>query len=163
MTRKQIAFDLDTRALSLYYPTEHWREAYRIIKKYMLANGFRWLQGSVYESVKPMNYFHVTRALKYLIHSYPWINLCMRDCRVSHIGRQYNLNSLFDKHANIHSRKEVEKRAMKDSREVESVRNRIKTAQIDAEQLNKLTKRQAQQVHAIGSSKAQSKFQEFEL
>ena len=35
MTRKQIAFDLDTRALSLYYPTEHWREAYRIIKKYI--------------------------------------------------------------------------------------------------------------------------------
>ena len=35
MTRTQIAFDLDTRALSLYYPTEHWREAYRIIKKYV--------------------------------------------------------------------------------------------------------------------------------
>ena len=37
--RKQIAFDLDTKMLEKYYPTENWRNAYEDIKKHMKANG----------------------------------------------------------------------------------------------------------------------------
>ena len=36
--RKQIAFDLDTKMLEKYYPTENWRKAYEDIKSHMKAN-----------------------------------------------------------------------------------------------------------------------------
>ena len=39
-TRKQIAFDLDTKALETYYPSESWNNAYEVIKRHMLKNGF---------------------------------------------------------------------------------------------------------------------------
>ena len=62
-TRKQIAFDLDTNALKVYYPSESWNNAYDIIRNHMTANGFRWLQGSVYVSDMPMKSYRVTRIL----------------------------------------------------------------------------------------------------
>ena len=37
-TRKQIAFDLDTKALETYYPSESWNNAYEVIKRHMLKN-----------------------------------------------------------------------------------------------------------------------------
>lgn len=39
--RKQIAFDLDTNYLKIYYPTEHWNHAYRDMKRFMTNNGFK--------------------------------------------------------------------------------------------------------------------------
>lgn len=51
--RKQITFDLDTKALQKYYPGESWNNAYEVIKKHMLKNNFVWLQGSVYVSREP--------------------------------------------------------------------------------------------------------------
>lgn len=33
--RKQIAFDLDTKALEKYYPSDSWQNAYDIIKRHM--------------------------------------------------------------------------------------------------------------------------------
>lgn len=48
--RKQISFDLDTNALKLYYPSPSYNNAYEVIKRHMLKNGFYWLQGSVYIS-----------------------------------------------------------------------------------------------------------------
>lgn len=53
-SRKQIAFDLDTKALEKYYPAKSWNNAYEVIKKHMTNNGFEWLQGSVYVSKEPM-------------------------------------------------------------------------------------------------------------
>ncbi len=40
-SRKQIAFDLDTKALEIYYPSENWRGSYEIIKRHMQKNGFQ--------------------------------------------------------------------------------------------------------------------------
>lgn len=31
-TKKQIAFDLDAKALEMYYPSEGWNNAYEVIK-----------------------------------------------------------------------------------------------------------------------------------
>ncbi len=61
--RKQIAFDLDTKALETYYPSESWNNAYEVIKRHMLKNGFSWLQGSVYVSKKPVTSAEVTNIL----------------------------------------------------------------------------------------------------
>ena len=100
-TRKQIAFDLDTKALEKYYPGQHWRGSYEIIKRHMLKNDFEWLQGSVYVSARPMSSAETTRILGSLVKRNPWLNLCMRDCREANIGREHSKNYIFDKDANI--------------------------------------------------------------
>lgn len=107
-TRKQITFDLDTNALKKYYPSESWNNAYEVIRKHMTANGFYWLQGSVYVSEKPMKPYRVTRILNELVNKNPWLNVCMRDCRETNIGKEYDINSIFDKTVKIQSREEVQ-------------------------------------------------------
>lgn len=96
-TRKQIAFDLDTKALERYYPSESWNNAYEIIKRHMLKNNFAWLQGSVYVSTRSMTSTEVTNILDELVIKNPWLNLCMRDCREANIGKEHSKNYIFNK------------------------------------------------------------------
>ena len=106
-TRKQITFDLDTKALQKYYPSDSWRNAYEVIKRHMKQNGFAWLQGSSYASEKPMSHVRVQNILNDLIKKNPWLNKCMRDCRESNIGKEHNLNFMFDKEALVATREET--------------------------------------------------------
>lgn len=105
-TRKQITFDLDTKALAIYYPTKNWHNAYEIIKKHMLNNGFEWLQGSVYVSAKPVSSAKMTNILLSLAENNPWLNMCMRDCRETNIGKEHSKNHIFDKSADVPIRNE---------------------------------------------------------
>lgn len=100
-SKKQLAFDLDTKALKRYYPTDSWNGAYDVIRRHMEKNGFRWMQGSVYVSNDTMSSYRVTKVLKDLLKTNPWLNLCMRDCRETNIGREHSKNHLFDKNADI--------------------------------------------------------------
>lgn len=106
-TKKQITFDLDTNALKIYYPSESWNNAYEVIRNHMTANGFRWLQGSVYVSDKTMPSYQVARVLDELITKNPWLNVCMRDCRETNIGKEHNKNHMFDKAAEVPTREEL--------------------------------------------------------
>ncbi len=99
--RKQISFDLDTKALSRYYPGDSWNNAYEIIKKHMIKNDFVWLQGSVYVSRSPVTSRKITIILDELVEDNPWLNLCMRDCRETNIGKEHSKNHVFNKDANI--------------------------------------------------------------
>lgn len=108
--RKQIAFDLDTKALQKFYPTESWNNAYEVIKKHMTKNGFAWLQGSVYVSEEPMTSTQVTNILDELVQKHTWLNVCMRDCRETNIGREHNKYHLFDKNAEVLTREELKAR-----------------------------------------------------
>ena len=99
--RKQVTFDLDTKALEKYYPSDNWNYAYEIIRKHMTKNRFVWMQGSVYASKMPITSAEVTNILDELIEENPWINRCMRDCRETNIGREHSKNHLFDKDADI--------------------------------------------------------------
>ncbi len=94
--RKQIAFDLLTESLKAYYPRLHWESAYDDIRKHMEANGFIWQQGSVYVSEKPMSAAQVIKIIEALIEKCPWINYCMRDCRMTNIGKEHSLNKFFE-------------------------------------------------------------------
>ncbi len=100
-SRKQITFDLDTKALEKYYPSKSWHNAYEVIKKHMIKNGFEWLQESVYITKKPVSQTRVSIVLKDLVKKNPWLNLCMRDCRETNIGREHSKNHLFDKNADV--------------------------------------------------------------
>lgn len=95
--KKQIAFDLDTKALEIYYPTDSWQNAYEIIKRHMIKNGFSWLQGSVYVSQEPISTARVSSILDELVIKNPWLNLCMRDCRETNIGKEHSKNHIFDR------------------------------------------------------------------
>jgi len=99
--RKQIAFDLDTKALEKYYPNAYWRNSYDIIKRHMTKNGFEWLQGSVYVSKSPLTSREITIILDELVENNPWLNLCMRDCRETNIGKEHSKNYVFDKNAKV--------------------------------------------------------------
>lgn len=105
-TRKQITFDLDTKALEKYYPTKSWNNAYEVIKKHMMNNGFEWLQGSVYVSTKSVSSAKMTNILLALAEANPWLNLCMRDCRETNIGKEHSKNHIFDKDADVLMREE---------------------------------------------------------
>lgn len=106
-SRKQIAFDLDTKDLKIYYPSESWNNAYDTIKRHMLKNGFDWLRGSVYVSREPISSVRTTRILRALIKRNPWLSLCMRDCRETNIGKEHSKNYIFDKDADIPTRNEL--------------------------------------------------------
>lgn len=93
--RKQISFDLDTNALKLYYPSSSYNNAYEVIKRHMLKNGFYWLQGSVYISKKPILSSEVTAILDELSVKNSWLNKCMGDCRETNIGKEHNKNYVF--------------------------------------------------------------------
>ncbi len=105
-SRKQVAFDLDTKALEKYYPTKSWNNAYEVIKKHMINNGFEWLQGSVYITKEPVSQTRTSIVLKELVKKNPWLNLCMRDCRETNIGREHSKNHIFDKNADVPARED---------------------------------------------------------
>ena len=100
-SRKQVTFDLDTKEQEKYYPSKSWHNAYEVIKKHMIKNGFEWLQESVYITKKPVSQTRVSIVLKDLVKKNPWLNLCMRDCRETNIGREHSKNHLFDKNADV--------------------------------------------------------------
>ena len=106
-TRKQIAFDLDTNALKIFYPTERWQGAYDVIKSHMKKYGFEWRQGSVYHSKSAMNDSVATAAIADLVDENQWLNVCMRDCVVTDIGREYSRNTLFDRSAPVPAREKL--------------------------------------------------------
>lgn len=107
MGKKQVSFDLNTEELKKFYPTKNWNNAYNIIKRHMINNDFEWLQGSVYVSKKLITSAEVTDILDELVSKHPWLNLCMRDCRETNIGRENSKNHLFDKEAKILPRNEI--------------------------------------------------------
>lgn len=108
--RKQITFDLDTKMLEAYYPSEYWRNAYEDIRVFMIGNRFEWQQGSVYVSTDPISYQKMFGMIRKLVKLHPWLNVCMRDCVVTNVGRMHSLNTLFDKDADVIPREAVIKR-----------------------------------------------------
>jgi virulence-associated protein VapD len=107
-SRKQITFDLDTKALEKYYPSDSWRNAYEVIRNHMEKNDFGWIQGSAYVSNNPMSSRRVTNILRVLVQNNPWLNKCMRDCKETNIGKEFDKNVLFDKSANVPTRAELQ-------------------------------------------------------
>lgn len=100
--RKQyLSFDLDTNELKKYYPTDNWRNAYEDVKKHMQKNEFEWLQGSGYISKNQITASEINKIIQDLVQKHPWINKCMRDCRVANIDKYSNLTLLFDKTTDV--------------------------------------------------------------
>ena len=63
----------------------------------MLKNGFSWQQGSVYVSNGLWTNPELTDYLDQLESKQPWLNVCMRDCTVTNVGRMHDQTYLFSK------------------------------------------------------------------
>ena len=49
----------------------------------------------------------VTLILTLLVKQNPWLNLCMRDCRETNIGKEHSKNHIFNKDADVPVREEL--------------------------------------------------------
>jgi len=94
-TRKQIAFDLDTKVCKQIMGKKY-NHIYDIIRKHMEEEGFEHRQGSVYISVKPMKNMEVNNIMLGLVKKYPAISKCIRDITQTNVGKSHVINKCFD-------------------------------------------------------------------
>ena len=78
-----VLFDLDTNCL--------YHNAYKLIKDYMLANGFEWKQGSVYFGGETINAVNCVVIVQKLAKLYPWFATCVKDVRMLRIEENNDL------------------------------------------------------------------------
>lgn len=92
---KALNFDLDTNALKQYYPSPHYRQAYRDISRFLQTNGFEHRQWSGYRSLQAMSDAEITLLVTRLNARFPWLSKCINRFDVTNIGRNYDLSALF--------------------------------------------------------------------
>ncbi len=98
ITRKALHFDLSTDALKQYYPKDNHTRAYKDIESFLTKNGFIHIQGSGYETEKPTSRTQIDRLVKKMVFENPWIAYCVKDCRVTDIGRSHILTKDIEKY-----------------------------------------------------------------
>lgn len=89
LTRKEISFDLDTKELEKYY--DNISSAYYDLRMELKKVGFVHRQGSVYNSILPMNYAELACAIDGICESLPWLSNCAKKIDVTNIGRTHSL------------------------------------------------------------------------
>ena len=94
-TRKQLAFDLDTKVCEAILGSNY-HIIYREIRDFMISNGFIHIQGSVYVSQNELSVVEVLNLLYDLRERIPYIEKCIRDIRQADVSREHSLNDFFD-------------------------------------------------------------------
>lgn len=121
---KGINFDLDTKALQKYYPSESWRNAYSDVRSFLQRNGFEHIQGSGYHSEKPMSEFEAMKIIYEMKDKYKWLNKCVSVCTISDVPMTYDISAVFDKNAEIDLKKSDKKKGMGDwKNEIQNMRS----------------------------------------
>lgn len=92
--RKAINFDLSTKALKKYYPSKHYRGAYRDIRRFMLNNGFKHRQWSGYVSTQSITNYEISKIIAEMNNDFPWLKKCVNRFDVTDIGKQYDMLDL---------------------------------------------------------------------
>ena len=86
-----VTFDLDTECLGDNYHNESVPNAYGDIRKFMLANGFEWKQGSVYFGNPKITAVSCVLIIQKLAKLYPWFSTCAKDVRMLRIEENNDL------------------------------------------------------------------------
>jgi virulence-associated protein VapD len=89
--RKEIAFDLDTKALENYYSSPS--AAYYDIRNELESLDFIHRQGSVYNSKTTMSDMQVAAVIDTLCKKLPWLAECSNVIDVTNIGTTHSLLS----------------------------------------------------------------------
>lgn len=86
-----ITFDIDTNCLSEHYHENNVPNAYGDIRKFMEANDFDWMQGSVYFGNTSIDAVKCVLTIQKLANLYPWFSTCVRDVRMLRIEENNDL------------------------------------------------------------------------
>lgn len=99
-TRKEISFDLDTKKLADYY--DNVSTAYYELQRELKNVGFLHRQGSVYNSIEPMNIFKVYKSIDKVCKKLPWLAECAKSMDVTSIGKIHDLLGVIKKYCNYY-------------------------------------------------------------
>jgi virulence-associated protein VapD len=88
-----VTFDIDTNCLNAQYHNESSTNAYGDIRKFMEANDFDWIQGSVYFGNENINAVNCVLTVQKLAKTYPWFSVCVKDIRMLRIEENNDLMS----------------------------------------------------------------------
>ncbi|MBP3621522.1 MAG: hypothetical protein J6J16_07160 [Lachnospiraceae bacterium] len=91
--RKQISFDIDTK-VAYKILGNNYNNIYGYIRDYLKNNGFKHIQGSVYQSIEPLKTSRIMVHIDMLVSTYPYLEKCIRDINVTEILEVSNLNYL---------------------------------------------------------------------
>ena len=86
-----VTFDLDTSCLGEEYHTPSATNAYGDIRKFMEANNFKWMQGSVYFGNETIDAVKCVLTVQKLANTYPWFKACVKDVRMLRIEENNDL------------------------------------------------------------------------
>ncbi|MBQ8913665.1 MAG: hypothetical protein IJ054_06445 [Lachnospiraceae bacterium] len=92
---KQIIFDIDTKVAKAILGNSY-NNIYSKIRKYFKDNGFIHIEGSGYVSNKDYNFDDVLNIITSLVETYPFLEKCFRDMRLSEEPEIHSLNFMFD-------------------------------------------------------------------
>jgi len=110
--RQGIHFDMDTKALQIYYPKASWRMAYDDVKVFLKGRGFEHEQGSGYHSTLPMTQADAVIVLDDMRLALPWLNKCIRVCTVADVPVTFDFSGMFDKEADVPERDAEERQSV---------------------------------------------------
>ena len=110
--RQGIHFDMDTKALAIYYPKVSWRAAYDDVRAYLRSRGFEHEQGSGYHSILPMTQAEAVIILADMRAEFPWLNKCIKICTVADVPTTFDFSNLFDKDADVPERDTNERQSV---------------------------------------------------
>lgn len=91
-----ITFDLDTNCINENYSQGTYNNAYNDVRKFLLENGFKWKQGSVYFGDKDMDAVSCVVVVQKLGRKYTWFRDCVKDIRMLKIEEDNNLKPALD-------------------------------------------------------------------
>ena len=83
-----IAFDLDTDSLKREYHNESYGNAYGDIQRRLEAEGFTWMQGSLYYGNKGTDPVKCVLVIQRLANELPWFGKCIRHSDAANRGEQ---------------------------------------------------------------------------
>ncbi len=86
-----VTFDLDTAELMTHYGNTSINNAWGDIKKFLTANGFNRVQGSVYFGDDTITAVKCVVVIQKLAKALPWFNVCVKDVRMLKIEENNDL------------------------------------------------------------------------
>ena len=92
-----ITFDFDTQLLEQLYPSDHWRNAYSDVRRFLESSGFENKQGSVYFALEDIDATECIATVQDLADEFDWFTPSLRDIRMLRIEENNDLMTVLDR------------------------------------------------------------------
>ena len=125
-----IYFDIDDAALSIHYPyssKEHsektYKNAYRMISKYLKSAGFTRQQGSGYISDKKIDVAKMYAVIEEWANKMPWLADCFQKLDITVAEKRHDMTKFFKEKAPLQKDKLYEHKSIGVHRKTNSSKN----------------------------------------